>query len=211
MAIKPQSSVSSAFTALLFPNTAQRRLVTQRLELVACDPSLAQQVLDFVTRNRDHFAPWDPPTPDTYFTLKVQTERLENGRRAFTSGEGYRYWMRSLDDPGRIIGHIHFSAVVRGALLGSLLGYGIDRDFEGKGLMSEAVRAGIDEMFSRRVLLHRIQAAHLPENARSAAVLARLGFEREGLARKYLFINGAWRDHVVTALINDALEPKQNP
>jgi ribosomal-protein-alanine N-acetyltransferase len=60
-------------------------------------------------------------------------------------------------------------------------------------------------MFSPRVALHRLQAAHLPENRRSAAVLARLGFEREGVARRYLFIHGEWRDHVVHALVNDTL------
>jgi hypothetical protein len=68
------------------------------------------------------------------------------------------------------------------------------------------LQAGIAEMFSQRVQLHRIQAAHLPENLRSAAVLARLGFEREGLARKYLYINGAWRDHAINALLNDTIE-----
>ena len=50
--------------------------------------------------------------------------------------------------------------------------------------------------------LHRIQANHLPENARSAALLARLGFVREGLAKDYLFIGNAWRDHVLNALTN---------
>jgi len=59
-------------------------------------------------------------------------------------------------------------------------------------------------MFSPRVQLHRIQAAHLQENSRSAAVLARLGFEREGLARRYLYIDGAWRDHIVTSIRNPA-------
>jgi ribosomal-protein-alanine N-acetyltransferase len=47
-----------------------------------------------------------------------------------------------------------------------------------------------------------VQAAHLPENTRSAAVLAALGFERIGVSRAYLFINGQWRDHVLNALVN---------
>jgi len=66
-------------------------------------------------------------------------------------------------------------------------------------------------MFSPRVQLHRIQAAHLQENTRSAAVLARLGFEREGLARRYLYIDGAWRDHVINALLNDTLDAPPPP
>lgn len=51
--------------------------------------------------------------------------------------------------------------------------------------------------------LHRIQAAYLPHNERSGALLDRLGFEKEGFARRYLKINGVWEDHILTSLIND--------
>ena len=185
---------------------ARPRLETARLELVAADPALAPQVLDFFERNRAHFAPWDPPTPAGFFTLRAQTDRLVKGREHFAAGDAYRYWMRLGADPSCIVGQIHFSAIVRGSFHSALLGYGIAREFEGQGLMHEALQAGIAEMFSARVQLHRLQAAHLPENHRSAAVLARLGFEREGLARKYLYIDGTWRDHVINALLDDSLE-----
>src|SRR6185369_5964690 len=101
-----------------------------------------------------------------------------------------------------LVGNMSFSSVTRGPFQSAMLGYQIDRALEGQGLMHEALQAGIAEMFSPRVHLHRLQAAHLPENARSAAVLARLGFRPEGLARRYLFINGQWRDHIVNALLN---------
>jgi ribosomal-protein-alanine N-acetyltransferase len=51
--------------------------------------------------------------------------------------------------------------------------------------------------------LHRIMAGYLPHNERSGKLLDRLGFEKEGLARKYLKINGRWEDHLLTSLIND--------
>jgi ribosomal-protein-alanine N-acetyltransferase len=70
--------------------------------------------------------------------------------------------------------------------------------------MHEALGAVIAEVFSPRFNLHRLQAAYQPNNVRSGAVLERLGFEHEGLARDYLFINGAWRDHCITALRNPA-------
>ena len=184
---------------------ARLRLETPRLELVASDPALAPQALEFFERNAAHFAPWDPPTPAAFYTLRAQVERLVKGQQQFRAGEAFRYWMRLADEPTRIVGQIHFSSIVRGSFQSALLGYGIDKSVEGRGLMHEAVQAGIAEMFSSRVQLHRLQAAHLPENLRSAAVLARLGFEREGLARKYLYIAGAWRDHVINALLNDAL------
>ena len=108
----------------------------------------------------------------------------------------------TVDAPGRVIGSIHFSQVARGAFHNTMLGYALDAQRQGQGLMHEALQAGIAEMFSPRVNLHRIQAAWRPENARSGAVLSRLGFEDEGLARHYLFINGDWRDHRIAALRN---------
>jgi ribosomal-protein-alanine N-acetyltransferase len=70
--------------------------------------------------------------------------------------------------------------------------------------MHEALRAVIDEAFSPRLNLHRIQAAVRPENARSLAVVARLGFDAIGLSPRYLFIAGDWRDHQLFALTNPA-------
>ena len=68
--------------------------------------------------------------------------------------------------------------------------------------MHEALAAVVAEAFSPAVNLHRIQAAVRPENARSVALLQRTGFRDEGLARDYLFIAGAWRDHRLFARTN---------
>ena len=65
--------------------------------------------------------------------------------------------------------------------------------------MFEALQATLGHAFEV-LRLHRVQANHLPENHRSARLLRRLGFRIEGLARDYLYVNGAWRDHVLTAL-----------
>ncbi len=183
-------------------------LTTERLQLRAPDPAQAQAVADFHLRNRAHFARWDPPTPDAFFQAGFQAERLAMAARAFAEGSGYRYWLVLPDEPQRIVGSVHFSQVARGAFHSAMLGYAIDAACEGRGLMTEALRGAIAEMFSPGVNLHRVQANHRPENRRSAATLARLGFQVEGLARNYLYIDGAWRDHVLTALLNpDFLPP----
>jgi ribosomal-protein-alanine N-acetyltransferase len=83
-----------------------------------------------------------------------------------------------------------------------MLGYSIDAAAQGRGLMREALAAVIAQVFSARVDLHRLQANVRPENARSLILLKRLGFEREGSARDYLHIDGAWRDHEMFALRN---------
>jgi [ribosomal protein S5]-alanine N-acetyltransferase len=105
-----------------------------------------------------------------------------------------------------MIGRINFTSIARGPFQSCLLGYQIDAAFEGRGLMSEALAAALGYMFAVR-RLHRIEANYRPENARSAALLARLDFERIGLAPEYLFIDGAWRDHVQTHKLNPNFEP----
>ena len=186
------------------PPLARPLLRTERLLLRAPGPAQTAAVCDFHLRNRAHFAPWDPPTGESFFTEAFQAERLQQAAEAFQANTGYRYWLALHEAPERIVGSIHFSQVARGAFHSAMLGYALDASLQGRGLMVEALRAGLEEMFSPAVNLHRVQANHRPENRRSAATLQRLGFQVEGLARDYLFIDGAWRDHVMTALLNPA-------
>lgn len=188
-------------------SAAQPVLQTARLRLVGNNPHLGPAVADYLARNRAHFAPWDPPAPAEFFTAEGQTERVLQGVAAFARGEAFRYWLMLADEPERVIGSIHFSQVARGAFQNAALGYALDAAAQGQGLMHEALQAGIAEMFSPRVNLHRLQAAWQPSNLRSGTVLERLGFVQEGLAQRYLFIHGAWRDHCISARLNPAFVP----
>lgn len=183
---------------------ARPLLLTSRLVLAASEPALIAPVLDFQRRNATHFAPWDPPAPRGFYTQDFQRDRLQQAAEAFVDGTGYRYWMMLRNEPGRVVGTAHVSQVSRGAFQSAMLGYALDAPLQGQGLMHEALQALIDEMFGGTVNLHRLQANHRPENHRSAAVLARLGFRTEGVCPDYLYIDGRWRDHVTTALINPA-------
>jgi ribosomal-protein-alanine N-acetyltransferase len=185
-------------------NAARPLIVTDRLELLAPDPALAADTLAFFSRNRAHLAPWDPPTPEAFFSEDFQRQRLEVGAAAFGAGSAWRWWLRRRGEPGRLVGNLHFSQVARGPFQNALLGYSLDARCEGLGLMHEALAAAIAEVFSPALNLHRIQANVRPDNPRSLALLQRLGFEHEGLAREVLFIDGAWRDHVMTARRNPA-------
>jgi len=69
--------------------------------------------------------------------------------------------------------------------------------------MSDAVRTLIAYAFDT-LRLHRVEAACQPDNAASRRVLEKAGFTQEGMARAYLKINGAWRDHVLFGIINAA-------
>ena len=128
--------------------------------------------------------------------------------QAWADGVAFGWWLFEHEggqiDEQTVIGQIHFSGITRGVFHNAQLGYALDARWQKRGLMTEALRVVLAEVFSRSIGLHRVQAAYRPENLRSAAVLERLGFEREGVARDYLFIAGAWRDHVITALRNPA-------
>lgn len=198
-------------------SSAYPLLVTPRLHLCASEHSLAEKVLEFQCRNMHHFAPWDPPIPKGFFTLSHQLQRLEESALLFERGESFRWWLCVPEAEqstfgggtevlnltvGQVIGTVNISQVSRGPFQNGTLGYALDERWQGQGLMHEAVEAAIHEAFSERINLHRLQAAWRPENKRSGAVLAKLGFATIGLAKDYMFINGAWRDHVLTELTN---------
>lgn len=113
--------------------------------------------------------------------------------------------MRLRATPERVIGRINYTQIARGPFQSCMLGYAIDHAHEGRGLMREALEATIGHVFAV-LKLHRIQANYVPGNVRSGRLLERLGFVREGLAKDYLFIDGAWRDHVLAARLNPAFD-----
>jgi [ribosomal protein S5]-alanine N-acetyltransferase len=175
-------------------------LHTERLVLRASDPALAAAVAAYHQRNREAHAPWNPPLPVSVFTEQGQHERLAAAAKAEADGVQVGWWFSLRGDASPVIGHARFSQISRGPFCSAVLGYSIDAAQEGRGLMREALTAALADVFGPRVALHRVQANARPENTRSLLLLARLGFVVEGVAKQYLFIDGAWRDHVLTAL-----------
>jgi ribosomal-protein-alanine N-acetyltransferase len=163
----------------------------------------AQATLDYMLCNRQRFAPTDPPKPPEFHTLARFEKYGRDAAMQFEQQTAVRFnvFLRDADAP--LIGWINFTQIVLGPFRSCSLGYGIDGAHEGKGLMHECVAAAIGYVFEQ-LKLHRVQAGHLTDNVRSAALLKRLGFTVIGIAPSYLFINGAWRDHVLTQLINPA-------
>jgi [ribosomal protein S5]-alanine N-acetyltransferase len=177
------------------------QLETARLRVLPLGPAHAAAVAAFMARNAAHFAPWEPPRPAHVVTEAYWTDQAERALAGLRAGRMVRWVACPREDPQRIVARANFTDVIRGPFHNCLLGYQVDASCEGRGLMAETLEATIDFAF-RRLNLHRIEANHVPENTRSARLLARLGFERVGLARDYLFINGAWRDHVINQRIN---------
>jgi [ribosomal protein S5]-alanine N-acetyltransferase len=174
-------------------------LRTERLRLRASNPALADAAADYYCRNRNAHARWSPPQSASMFTADGQRERLAASAASMAAGTLVGWWLFAPDQPARALGQIHLSQIARAPFCNAMLGYSIDATHEGRGLMREALQAVLADAFGPRVGLHRVQANVRPENVRSLALLERLGFEREGLAREYLFIDGAWRDHLMMA------------
>jgi ribosomal-protein-alanine N-acetyltransferase len=181
-------------------------IATERLILSAPHTDRAVSMFDFARRNREHFAPWNPPMPDDFYSLSYWQEAVRKHQVAFDAGSAVRFWLAPVDEPERGIGSIGFTQIFRGAFCSCVLGYQIDREYEGRGLMHEALQVAIQYMFSEQKL-HRIAANYRPENVRSGRLLAKLGFRIEGFAKEYLFIDGAWRDHILTSRVNDHALP----
>ena len=102
---------------------------------------------------------------------------------------------------GEIIALVSYTNLVSGAFQACHLGFSIAEKCQGQGLM-EQMLAATNRYIFEHLDMHRIMANYMPENKRSARLLIRLGFEKEGLAKSYLKIAGQWRDHVLTAKIN---------
>jgi [ribosomal protein S5]-alanine N-acetyltransferase len=169
--------------------------VTTRLLSVAD----ALAIADLLRANRDFLAPWEPLRPDDYFTTEGQRSNLEDALRLYLAGATLPHVI--LDD-GRIVGRVTLTNITRGPFLSCNLGYWVAETANGRGVATQAV-ARIARLAFGELALHRIEAGTLVDNAGSQRVLERNGFQRYGLAPRYLKIAGEWRDHVLFQLVSE--------
>jgi ribosomal-protein-alanine N-acetyltransferase len=161
----------------------------------------AEAWLDLVVRNRDHFRPYEPRRPPSYFTIGGQREQIAAAKRQAHLGERFEFGIFEIGSRA-LVGRISLGGVARGALQQAYLGYGIDIEHGGRGYATQAVHDAVRYAFDE-LDLHRVQAAVVPENIASARVLQKCGFREEGLARRYLFLDGQWKDHRMFARTSD--------
>ncbi|MFB9327164.1 GNAT family N-acetyltransferase [Paenibacillus aurantiacus] len=181
------------------------QLQTERLLLRELDVQDARTVLDYVLRNRSFLEPWEIRRQEDYYTLGMQAEQLLLDAARAASGGQCKLWLSPLDEPANIIGSVTINNIVRGAFLSCHLGYRLDAAYANRGFMTEALRVMIRHAFDD-LGLHRIEANIMPRNAASLGVVRKLGFYEEGLALKYLLINGQWEDHLHMVLRNTSME-----
>lgn len=152
-------------------------------------------------RSREFLTPWEPTWASDELTRPAFRRRLRHYHKEFREETGYTFFIfRNTDDV--LLGGLSLSNVRRGVTQSASLGYWMGAPYAGCGLMTDAVRAICPFGFGT-LGLHRLEAACLPWNTASVRVLEKCGFVREGLARRYLKINGIWQDHLLFALVED--------
>lgn len=155
--------------------------------------------------SRSHLTPWEPAWSRDDLSRQMYRRRLRAYAKDVRDDFGYSYFISDAAHD-TLLGGITLSNVRRGSAQTAALGYWIGKPYAGQGCMTEAVQTLLPFAF-RTLRLHRLEAACMPANAASIRVLERSGFEREGLARSYLKINGRWEDHFLFA----ALAPDTGP
>ncbi len=175
-------------------------LKTDNLIITVLSPDDFHLIEQYQNNNIEHLSKWEPIRLKEYFSGAATKARVDNNYKEFLSGTSVS--LVGLDkNRRRIICLCTFSNIVRGVFQACNLGYSINAEDQGKGIMFEMLQASIDHIFSE-FGLHRIMANYIPTNIRSELILQRLGFQKEGLAKSYLKIAGSWQDHILTSKIN---------
>ncbi|MBD6617057.1 GNAT family N-acetyltransferase [Komarekiella sp. 'clone 1'] len=166
------------------------------------------QIIKYFTDNKTYLTPFYPRWANSFFTEKYWHYQIENSFLEFINDQSLKLFIYTKKNPTIIIGTVNFSNFVRGAAHFCYVGYSLAEARQGKGYMTEALKAATQYVF-QELNFHRIMANYMPHNRRSGNVLKRLGFVIEGYARDYLLINGQWEDHILTSLINPNWQPDQ--
>ena len=180
-------------------------LESERLKMVSLDSTDTEQFFDFLMRNKEFFRRWSPAYEESYFSVWYHKSWLESIEKEMNEGRQIKFGVYQRSNPNRIIGTVSFSNIIKGVFQSCFLGYRIDEHETKKGFASEAIARGVKYMFEE-IKIHRIEANIMPVNTASIRVMEKLEFENEGLAKKYLKVNGIWEDHYHYVLLNPNIE-----
>ncbi|MCR5153597.1 MAG: GNAT family N-acetyltransferase [Lachnospiraceae bacterium] len=178
----------------------QIKYETKRLVLLIADESHAALILDFLKRNHESFAPYEPSYPENYYTLKYQMMFHRASMKQFLKSTGLRYYLFEKGAPETILGCVAVSDIKMGEEKSCSISYKLDKDARGMGFAHEAVEFLIDEI-AKEWGIHRIEADILPENEDSIRFAKKLGFDFEGIAKSSHKVQGCWKDHARYAKI----------
>ncbi len=148
--------------------------------------------------NRSWLRPWEATSPDgpVSFDMRLGVRRL---LQQYRDGGGVPLVM---EYQGEIAGQLNVWGIARGSLSSATIGYWVSERFAGLGITPTSVALATDLCF-RELQLHRMEICIRPENAASLRIVEKLGFRYEGMRRRYIHIDGDWRDHYCFALVRE--------
>jgi len=150
--------------------------------------------------NRSWLRQWEatsPYAPMSFDTRSSIRSLLANAR----AGHGLPF---IIEYDGELAGQLNVSSITYGSLSSATIGYWVSERFAGRNITPTAVALATDYCFYQ-LGLHRMEICIRPENQPSLRVVEKLGFRYEGLRRRYIHINGDWRDHFCFGLVSEEL------
>ena len=178
------------------PSSVGLRLYGRRVVLRPLVPQDFNAWSEVRKRNGEWLSQWEPirlphhPDPET--NREVFAARCGSRDRERLAGSQYAF---GIFVDGTFAGEINLNNVVRGAMQSATIGYWIDRARAGRSLMSESIVV-LAQFAFEELNLHRLEICIIPRNSNSRRVVEKLHLREEGIAQRFLEINGAWEDHV---------------
>lgn len=194
------ASQRKPFPRLFLARTDPFRLVGERVYLRAPERMDWEAWASLRGRSRNFLEPWEPSWPADALSRLSFRSRIARYAEDWRGDQAYNFFIFSHDDA--LVGGIGLSNVRRGVSETASLGYWVGEPFARQGFMTAALPLVLGFSFDR-VRLHRVEAACLPTNVPSRALLTRIGFQQEGYARQYLCIAGKWQDHLLFAILRE--------
>ena len=151
--------------------------------------------------SKSFLVPWEPSWDASSCTRRAYLRYFKNSNYLANMDRAYSFLIFKIDDK-TLLGGINIGNVRRGVSQSASLGYWIGEKHSRNGYMKEALKLLMPSLFID-LRLNRIEAATLEENVASKNLLKKIGFKKEGVLRKYLKINGAWRDHILYGLLEN--------
>ena len=151
--------------------------------------------------SKSFLVPWEPSWNASSCTRRAYLRYFKNSNYLANMDRAYSFLIFKTEDK-TLLGGINVGNVRRGVSQSASLGYWIGEKHSRNGYMKEALKLLIPSLFVD-LRLNRIEAATLEENIASKNLLKKIGFKKEGVLRKYLKINGTWRDHILFGLLEN--------
>jgi [ribosomal protein S5]-alanine N-acetyltransferase len=165
---------------------------------------------DVRRRCHDWLTKWEPQRlpgqPDTVEDRQAFAARCSVRMREIQLGTGYGF---GIFVDGAFAGEVNVNSIHRGAHQSAYIGYWIDQGLAGRGYMPESVVVVLRFAFEQ-LLLHRLQISIIPRNTASRRVVEKLGLRDEGVAERYLEINGTWEDHIRFAITREEWDTRRD-